>query len=383
MYDEKIINNVIYNFEQVNPFNNLFLIYKSNKSTFDLLHVKKQKSIRIFCPEKDSIIDIIREYPNAKAVICHAMAFEFAEQLLKMPNYLNFYWVIWGYDVYLLPKIQPQIYGRLTQKYIFKTDKKTKFIWSIKKNKYLRKVYYLLRRKANRQSIVEKAHKMVDFCVSYIREDFEIFKVNYPNTKAKFHFSTFLNIEQYVGSSFMDKSVVGNNILIGNSFSMENNHLDVFNFLSNKLDEKVKVFVPLSYGEDENYKQFLLKKGEDLLGSEFKPMLNFIPLDKYIDILSGCGVGIFYHYSQQAMGNIIAMLWLGARIYMSPRNPAFHYFQRIGIIIFSLDTEFDKYGNSFLSQHEVASNREILIMHFSKKKVENDYEKLIDKIYNN
>ena len=98
---------------------------------------------------------------------------------------------------------------------------------------------------------------------------------------------------------------------------------------------------------------------------------------QYLDILMSCSVGIFYHYRQQAMGNIIAMLFLGARIYMYAKSPVYQYLKRNQINIFDFDTDFDTYNYKKLPKTEVVANRKILETLFNKDKVNNDLSNLI------
>jgi hypothetical protein len=383
MEDEKIINQVIDNFEETNPGKNVFLVHKPQDVGRNEFKYIKKPEVKPFISGKDTINEILIQYPQASALVCHSLTFGFAEQLLKIQkSALKIFWLMWGFDIYALPKIKPTLYAPLTKQCIYKIERGTRINWIIKRNNYLRSLFFSITKRKDELASVEKAHKLIDFCVSYIEEDFNVFKNAYPHNKAQFFYSTLLNLEQYVGAVFLNKEVSGNNILIGNSNSKECNHLDVFQFLSDKLDDPTtRVYVPLSYGNDEKYKQFLLKSGQSLLGASFHPLLDFMALEEYVNILSSCGVGIFYHYRQQAMGNIIALLWLGARIYLSSRNPAYHYFKRIGVRVYDLDIDFKVYKTSYLSSSDKVHNRGILENIFSRETVLANYKSLVAKAY--
>ena len=81
------------------------------------------------------------------------------------------------------------------------------------------------------------------------------------------------------------------------------------------------------------------------------------------------------------MGNIIAMLWLGARVYMAGANPAFRFFKRLGIHVFDLQHDFQHHGLNALTENQVITNRTILAKAFSAEKVEQDYQNLVSNIY--
>src|SRR5690606_19822669 len=131
-----------------------------------------------------------------------------------------------------------------------------------------------------------------------------------------------------------------------NSNSLENNHLEVFDLLKNvELPTEMNLIVPLSYGNDVNYKTTVLGIGENLFGHRFLPLIHFMTREQYMDTLATCSAAVFYHFRQQAMGNILALLYLGARVYLCQKNPLFHYFNRIGVFVYDFDTEFKVFKN--------------------------------------
>jgi hypothetical protein len=67
------------------------------------------------------------------------------------------------------------------------------------------------------------------------------------------------------------KVKLGNNILIGNSSSYSNNHLEVFEHLKTFDLEDKKLIVPLSYGNPLLSKQ-LLSRGQSFLKNNFYPI---------------------------------------------------------------------------------------------------------------
>jgi len=86
-------------------------------------------------------------------------------------------------------------------------------------------------------------------------------------------------------------------------------------------------------------------------------------LEQYIKKLQGCGIVIMNHYKQQAVGNILMMLWLGSKVYLNESNTIYHYLKRIGIKIFSIDNDLIRDNHLALmnlSQDEIDQNRSIL-----------------------
>jgi uncharacterized membrane protein len=160
---------------------------------------------------------------------------------------------------------------------------------------------------------------------------------------------------------------------------LENNHLDVFHILKLKKSiENIKLVVPLSYGNNIKYKKEIIKKGTKYFKESFVPLLDFMPRAEYLELLSNCSTAIFYHYRQQAMGNIIALLYMGVRVYLSTNNPVYTYCKRIGLHIYDMDSEFDIYKNSILEEEKADENRNVLYNIFNEEEVINRLNSLVN-----
>ncbi|KQS23915.1 hypothetical protein ASG33_25225 [Dyadobacter sp. Leaf189] len=382
MHDEKFCDNTINNFEKVNPGNNKYLVFKADKDRGIFRHISQPELTCEYFYEHDNLNDHVTAMPAIRGIIAHSISALTASAISQLQQRIKIYWIVWGYDIYQMPRIQPGLYAPKTLSYLAKEKPRLGLLWTIKKYKPLRFLFYTARGKKNVLNLLESTQKEVDYFVTYIREDYELFKERYPDTKCKFFNAAFFDLNQYVGQAFMDKRIVGKNILIGNSNSTESNHLDVIQFFEKvPLENETKVYIPLSYGEGGSYKEAVTKSAEQVWGPRSFPLLGFMPLQEYVEILLTCGVGIFYHYRQQAMGNIIAMLWLGARIYMAGVNPAFQFFKRIGVHVFDLQHDFQNYGLSPLTEKQISTNRAILTEAFSAEKVAQDYANLVRNIY--
>ncbi len=382
MHDEKFCDNTIKNFEKVNPGKNKYLVFKADKDKEGYRFISNPELTCDFFYEHENLEDHVTATPAIRGIIAHSISSLFASAILRMSKKVKLYWVVWGYDMYTLPKIEPGLYAPETLSYLTGESRWQSLSWAVNKYKPLRWLFYTARGKKNVWDMIESAQREVDYFVTYIREDYELYKEKYPETKCKFFDAAFFDLNQYVGEAFMDKRIAGKNILIGNSNTPESNHLDVIRlFKSVPLENETKVYIPLSYGENSHYKEAVIQSAEKLWGPRSSPLLGFMPQQAYIEILLTCGVGIFYHHRQQAMGNIIAMLWLGARVYMAGANPAFRFFQRLGIHVFDLQRDFRIHGLNVLTEDQINTNRAILAEAFSAENVEQDYKNLVRNIY--
>lgn len=129
----------------------------------------------------------------------------------------------------------------------------------------------------------------------------------------------------------------GPNVLVGNSATATNNHLELFGLIRRRIDLGGRqVVVPLSYG-DPHYRRHVLEAGTRAFGAAFVPLVDFMPREDYIRTLASCGFALMNHVRQQALGNIYISALLGARIFLDRRNPLLTWLRAQGLPIGDLE----------------------------------------------
>jgi hypothetical protein len=378
--DEKVTDQIIENFSKAGE-NNRFLVFVNNKDESYKYISSTNNNLIKFEEVRDDINSILKTL-TPKAILTHAFHLEYAKAINKIENNINIAWYTWGFDVYGLPRIKPDTYASQTNQFLLNNVNNLYFGRFILKYKFTRKIYFAINKnEEDRYSIIFKALKKVRFFVTYLKEDYYCFSKHYSNNY-KFINSPFSSIDQYLAGN---KDIVlkddAKNILIGNSNSIESNHLDVFEILKHQdIPDDVSIYTPLSYGDNDFYKTEVINKGTKTLRKRFVPLLDFMNRNDYISMLTSCSTGIFYHYRQQAMGNIIAMLYLGSRVYLSSHNPAYKFFTNNGIVVFDLDKDFRVLKNTKLEDETVKNNKQKLDLIFNESKVLDDIKSLIKSI---
>lgn len=119
-------------------------------------------------------------------------------------------------------------------------------------------------------------------------------------------------------------------ILVGNSATYTNRHEEVFEWLSKFKDEPIRVLCPLSYG-DEAYGRRISELGTAIFGEKFVPLTSFIPFAEYSRLLSTVDIAVMNHNRQQAVGNIIALRYLGKKVYVPGDVVTFRFFEQFGV----------------------------------------------------
>lgn len=128
-------------------------------------------------------------------------------------------------------------------------------------------------------------------------------------------------------------------IQLGNSADPSNEHLEILERLEQYKSENIEIICPLSYG-DKEYALKIKRIGEEKFGNKFVALTDFIPFEKYLEVLGEVDIAIFNHNRQQAMGNIISLLGLGKKVYIRNSITTWGFFKRKNILIYDVE-EFE------------------------------------------
>lgn len=377
--DEKFINSANWQFENAFPNKNIFFIYHCSDD-IDLVHVKKSKNVNIIVTKKDED-DLLKSIELNDIVVFHSLPFVFFSIILRLPESIQCIWLFFGYEVYndihyftehrLLDKITKNHYS------IPKQSLKKR----VKENIYIRSFYRLIKPQLPLSSYETKREAMnrVNYlgCV-YDEEHKNITKL--IGIKKKTFPFWYFPIERIVDVNekvSLDKS----NILIGNSGYKTGNHLDIFNKIKNYDFEKRKIIVPLSYGNG-SYINNIIEFGTNIFNDKFHPLTTFFELPKYNQIIKNCGIAILNNRRQQAVGNTIALLWFGSKVFLSNKNTFYAYLKRIGILVFSYENDLtEKSINELLTLDQIEYNRNILFTNLNSALLLKDLKQKIEKVY--
>lgn len=130
----------------------------------------------------------------------------------------------------------------------------------------------------------------------------------------------------------------GPDLLLGNSAMPTNNHLELFERVRRKVDlDGRRLIVPLSYG-DAAYGQAVARKGRELFGDAFVPLLDYVDKARYIQLLASCGTLVLNTVRQQALGNVYISAQLGARIVLNRSCPLHGWLLRQGMPVCDLES---------------------------------------------
>lgn len=351
-------------FESVAPRNSTYLVMTSDGSR-KLKNPLPSENVLVtnlgFSSWKAIFCEVRSDYDS---IIVHSLSGVGVLAFLLARNSTKLVWSGWGADYYLDQDLSgTNLYENLTLEYI--VGKERRF-----RQSFLKKIIAKAKFHAKRLAI-----SRVDYFSAPISQDVNIMKQGFPNFSGSF-------IQILYGSVSSTFSVgsekkLGKNILLGNSASATNNHLEVFHLLKSVDLGDRKIIVPLSYG-DVDYGKYITSKGYELLGNSFVPVIEFMPLPQYNDLIASCEIVIMNHIRQQALGNICAAFYKGAKVFLNKNGVLFDFFTDHGSILFSLDQLLvEDQLNSRLSDAEVQINRSVLEASWGENVAEEKVSKLI------
>ena len=328
VHDEKIINRTIDIFEKVAPDENLFVVFTRHELKF----VKPHKNVITFKEYKN--YKGVKEFSSVIIHYLNSRKIRFVQDNIK--NDIPIYWIIWGNDLYnklLYPKgfelwDKESTYYKKTKKSLISTQLE-KIITKIK----IRKI----------ESFVSK--RISSIVTDTTEIDYTMLVSYYPKLKNIPWMDFFYYpIELILGQGMMQKWVEGNDIQIGNSASITNNHEYAMRFLSKVDLQERKVVAPLSYSGTKEYKETVKKVGRASFGENFIALEDFLPLEKYNQLMTSFGVAIYGNWRQEAIGNILISLYLGAKVFLPNVNPMMQWAKQHNLVVFELES---------ISQHEI------------------------------
>ena len=310
---------------------------------------------------------------DCQAVIFHALHEWSLPLLAAVPDGKPTVWLGWGCDYYgrLLSAAYPD--GLLLPRTAALREQLRKEGLSFKQLpvKVANRLRSLLAKLLGRSmSFSPNSLQRLDYFIPIIEPEYTLARSLNPWFKAKYVCWNYGTVED----DMPDGGKVagpGRDILIGNSASFENNHLELFELLAGSFDlEGRKLVTPLSYGNPW-YAEKVIAEGHRLFGDQFVPLTDFLPKEQYIEILDSCGHVFMNHLRQQALGNICIMMLKGAKIYLNAINPLYAWLTGQGAFIDSIDDVNSDSPGKLQTLHPLSdtkrqANRQVIMNHWGR-----------------
>lgn len=359
--DDKFVDHAYTVFEKAFSEKNEVIIFSKSESLRfvklkDYLHVKYTLS-QIRRPRVEKEL-----YEKYDLVIFHSFGDLLYPEIFNIPEDVPTVWFGWGYDYYdligkpknlLLPATQniaSQSYKSLLRTTIGKT---------------LRFAFRLAGVSKSRRKAIER----LTLFAPVLPNEYEmVLKSRSWKSFPEHACWNYGTMEDHLIKGFEGEQVEGDSILVGNSASLTCNHKDTLGFLHEVGVENRYIISPLSYG-DKTYGEKIIAIGRQCFGEKFNPLKDFMPIQDYVATIKKCGYVIMNHKRQQAVGNIVIMLYLGARVFLREENPTYSFLKEMGVAVSSVQ-ELEKDISLLqkpLSSEEKENNKELVSKYWSRE----------------
>lgn len=326
----------------INQFNQLenidvsfYILQKSFNPNFI-----SNKNIIYFTDEKKLIETINKENPDY--VILHSFYFMRMDSLCKIKSKIIA--CSWGYDIYsdknnkypqVTKILETKLYKPETVKLLNDTS------WTYKLHCLYRKVEHFFTRA---QYWYNKLVNKFEYFSTILPYEFDLLKEKLPNIKY-FPFKYINPSDNQI--EFKENTTKEPVVLIGNSADPSNNHGDILKILE---ERKVKctAYIPFSYPYDiDLYKNNLKKYAETLKYVTCIFLEDYMPRDKYFELLNKCSCAIYGFTEQQAIGNIYQMFRTGKKVFFFKDSKMYNYFtfQKLNIFNIENDLKYNIFKN--------------------------------------
>jgi len=359
--DPKFPKSIRVKYEVIDPGNHVYVIVKASPEAPEL-----EGGEFTYVEEPTELAAIIQGRNDWEGIIINGLLASLSGFMPVIPQDLPVAYFIWGWEVYpSVFSVSSTLLGPQTRREFQSFSGRLRMFLSS-----------LIGPRARLRIKSRKVAKRVDVVSFPIREEAEQFISNGIFSRSvQYHCA---NVGG--GTDFDDPlsrlRVTGQNILVGNSAAPTNNHLDTFAWLDGQkmnLSQR-QVIVPLSYGGCSAYIERVVSEGYKCFGDSFVPLLEFMPLTKYVDIIRSASCVVMNHYRQQAAGNVFLSLTHGSSVYLHENSTLSKGLKRMGFKIGDINSKatLDEFCIEDLNH-----NRALARVHFSKKHTYENTEKLL------
>ena len=363
--DEKFTDYAITHFS-AEPATSVFVLVQ--RYNLPITHVKQKDQVRIIRYASDDYQSLLASLDQFACVFSHGLFEKWQEEIIQhTPASVKVAWMCWGGELYGLPHLRNSFLSPSAKcLHLLK-----RFVYKLRGKQLLDGISY----------VSQDTFKRINYCITDCLEEF-----NYANKHLGGHMQhiwyNYYSIEETVGA--LQSHIVNDmHILLGNSSTFECNHLMAMRQLSRiGLMPNQQVILPLSYG-DSWLRERLMQLGPRILRKHFKALTDFMPRDEYNQIMTSCGVVIMPHYRQQAFGNLLTALWLGAKVFVSKHSIVFPFYARLGLHVYTFEDDLTAEAISTplpieLQQH----NRAVLLAEYGAEAMHPRINQLIEQLNN-
>ena len=353
--DRKFIDDMIESFDYTKESHHVEYCYVTDKK---IIKLKFKKTDRVKVLRTDEFLGYVCDN-NFNVIMLHGMNSLPHYLLQKIPQGIRVVWFAWGYDLYRYPAeekplIKLPLYKPLTSK-AHNSDRKS--YWARKKSF----IYYLLH-----QRKIHRAINRVDFFSGVLKVEYNMMLNNSFFRAEELRFNYFkLGVDEDVKKKSLPN--LGNDIVLGNSASPINNHMDVLEYLKRVDLKDRRIIMPFSYQGTPHYiSQVKAYCHSNFDRTKIVFLDSFLPFNEYSELLSSCGYAIYFFEPQAGMGNIRQSLLNGRKVFLSDTSIVYQFYHSLGCIVYSVQRHLNaKELSTPLTDEQKTHNQNVILQKWS------------------
>lgn len=341
--DEKFFDSVSSFWDSLNGVVNLYHFY-THKNKGHFRYIKNIEKVKIFTDFQKYVwyfssveVDII---------YFHGLSPKFYNLFTYIDKEKKVIWWCWGFEIYsqiwcLPPLVKINLYKPLTQQEVWKNSRSLKSV--------LRNVYHIFKYPYVK-SLRKKVLQRIDYFSPVLPIEYRLMQ-QIQDFRAK----PFLLGGPGFGvkTEFLYLSVP-RNILIGNSLTYTNNHLDIFLKIRNICLNSRKYIIPINYGNAYNGDHRIFKKKANLPENQIIWLDDFLPFEQYRALFDSVTHAVFGQLRQQAMGNINMCLRRSIKIFLYKDSLIYRQLKEWGYIVYTIDEDLTEESLKTVLPKEIA-----------------------------
>lgn len=350
--EEKFFDPISEVYDNMEGIRNLYYLYTKEKN-YTFRYIKHTEKVILIHDYKEYIK--LFSCNDIDIILFHSLRFKFFKYFKHIDKNKKIVWWSWGGDIYnvlvkdVAPLISWENYKPLTEQYMkdhVQKDRNQEFLLK----KWLRFLWH--------KYLIRSVVKRVDYFIPCIPIDYEMLKLHCRY----FHAKLIPNCRKSSNYSFVFHEQPSN-VLIGNSLTYTNNHLDIF--------EKVRTFsmvgerkyiIPISYG----WGQAFGNNPDNLISlsslnqDSVLWLKDYLDREEYFELFNKVTHAIFGVMRQQALGNIFYCLRTGVKVYLYKDSIVAKQLRKEGYVFFTIEDDLTETSLSECLSKEQAMNNFML-----------------------
>lgn len=359
--DHQVIERTLSVYERVFPAcndvivfsdNNLFKHLDANKYNIIISH----KNLKEYCGSFS--------FNGYTHIVAHYLTFEMIDFIMSAPKDIHVCWEIYGADLYNQFLLQ---LGYPLQ-YVDSNRYSSRKVAFLKKTGLFNLSYAIKFRSVDKFGFVirryfDKITNRINSVAVCCKGDGTILE-KYSGRKYKIYRAFNYSLTETLGDLLDSQFSTGNDLMIGNSASLTNNHLYVLKYIKDIPIDYDNIIVPVSYGGKRSYIEDVIGKYGEIYSDKMVFLRNYMPLSEYNKIFLRLKTMVLASWRQESIGTIFMGLYLGIKIYMSNKSPLFQSLLEEGFVLFDIENVTKDSFAVDLSEEQKNMNRSLLLKNY-------------------